>query len=68
MDFIAMVSSGASYEEIREEFPSMKYVQFKNMVCDVDGFLHPGGNSLLQDVLGRDVSKYIYGGAYVEGN
>lgn len=38
------------------------------MVCDVEGFLHPGGNSLVQDVLGRDVSKYIYGGAYVEGN
>jgi hypothetical protein len=38
------------------------------MVCDVEGFLHPGGNSLLEDVIGRDVSKYIYGGAYVEGN
>lgn len=63
MDLIAMINAGRPVSEIRRAFPEVQYVFFKGLICQLNGFKHPGGQLILQKVLGRDVSKYIYGGA-----
>lgn len=67
-EVLEMVNEGHDYKSIREAHPEAHFVHFKDIVCDVRDFLHPGGQSILTQVLGRDVTKYIFGGAALEGN
>lgn len=59
----------------REEFDScvtngQKLVLLDDLVLDVDKFIgeHPGGKFFLIHNIGRDISKYYYGGYSLEGN
>ena len=59
----------------REEFDScidngQKLVLLDDLVLDVDKFIaeHPGGRFFITHNIGRDISKYYYGGYAVEGN
>ena len=47
-----------------------KLVVLDDLVLDVDAFIsqHPGGRFVLQHNIGRDVSKFFYGGYSLEGN
>ena len=59
----------------REEFENLvkkgrKLVILDDMVLDVGQFIrhHPGGYFSLNHNIGRDVSKFFYGGYALEGN
>ena len=59
----------------REEFENLvkkgrKLVILDDMVLDVAKFLtcHPGGYFVLNHNIGRDISKFFYGGYCVDGN
>lgn len=47
-----------------------KLVILDEMVLDVEKFIsqHPGGRFVLQHNIGRDISKFFYGGYSLEGN
>ena len=60
----------------REEFErcvfeeGKNYVLLDDMVVDVTEFKekHPGGRFVVEHNIGRDVSKFFYGGYSLEGN
>jgi len=39
----------------------MQWVLFGNKVCDITEFNHPGGNYIKSLIIGREVSRYVYG-------
>jgi cytochrome b involved in lipid metabolism len=47
-----------------------KLVVLDELVLDLGSFIsrHPGGRFVLKQNIGRDVSKYFYGGYSLEGN
>ena len=47
-----------------------KLVILDDMVLNVEKFIdqHPGGRFVLQHNIGRDISKFFYGGYSLEGN
>ena len=47
-----------------------KYVVLDNLILDVSRFIymHPGGQFLIQHNIGKDISKFFYGGYSLEGN
>ena len=47
-----------------------KLVVLDNMVLDIGSYIyaHPGGSFLLEYNIGRDISKFIYGGYALFGN
>lgn len=62
------ILSGASRSSLLKQYPSRKWYLFKNMICELRGFSHPGSNSLTAEAVGRDVTKYVYGIVPLEGN
>ena len=59
----------------RDEFEALikkgrKLVILDDMVLDLEQFLgkHPGGNFSLTQNIGRDISKFFYGGYSLESN
>lgn len=56
-----MLQNGISRRKIREDFPDTKYVMFRDKLYNVAGLLHPGGMSIIDAVIGEEVSRYIYG-------
>ena len=54
-----------AFSEIDEEVENgRKLLLFDNLVLDLDGYerLHPGGKFVLNRNVGRDISKFFYGG------
>ena len=47
-----------------------KLVILDDMVLDINKFIpqHPGGKFVLEHTIGRDISKFFYGGYNLEGN
>lgn len=47
-----------------------KFVILDDLVVDVGAFInhHPGGRFVLTHNIGRDISKFFYGGYNLEGN
>ena len=47
-----------------------KFVILDEMVVDIAGYMnhHPGGKFVLQQNVGRDISKFFYGGYCLEDN
>jgi cytochrome b involved in lipid metabolism len=60
----------------REEFEQQvftekkSYVILDNLVIDIEKFQdkHPGGKFVINHNIGRDISKFFYGGYSLEGN
>ena len=59
----------------RDEFDSciangQRLVLLDDLILDVDKFIgeHPGGKFFITHNIGRDISKYYYGGYALEGN
>lgn len=47
-----------------------QYVLLDNLILDVTHFIthHPGGSQSLKRTIGKDISKYFFGGYSLEGN
>jgi hypothetical protein len=46
------INSNKTKAYIKFTYPKIKYVQFKNMICNLSNFTHPGGQSLIESVIG----------------
>lgn len=66
-EFYPVITSDEFEERVRN---GEKLVILDNLVLDITDFLkmHPGGSFLLQQTIGRDVSKFFYGGYALDGN
>ena len=42
------------------------YVIFRNKVYDMNNFFHPGGNHIITNTLGREISRFLYGAFSLE--
>ena len=51
---------------IKKHFPQIKWVLHGHKVLDVTGYWHPGGNYILQEVWGKEISRYFYGAHALE--
>lgn len=60
------INCGKNRHEINAKYPGIKWVIFGNRVCDLTNFIHPGGNLIIDKVIGREISRYIYGGHKAE--
>lgn len=56
-----MISKGVSKNSIIREYPNIKYLMYKYKVYDVSELLHPGGNFIIEKLLGEEISRYIHG-------
>ena len=63
------IITGAEFDRMIKEENS-KLVLLDDMVIDISKFInkHPGGKFMLEQNIGRDISKYFYGGYALEGN
>lgn len=62
------ILSGSRRADMLKMYPGRKYYFFKDMICELKDFSHPGANSLTNETVGKDVTKYVYGMAPLEGN
>jgi Cytochrome b5-like Heme/Steroid binding domain len=60
------INCGLSIGFIKEKYPQIKWVIFGNRVCDVTTFDHPGGNKIIDSIVGREISRFIFGGHKAE--
>lgn len=65
-DLLGMINRNRPGNEISNAFPDVTYVHFKNKVLDLSDFNHPGGQAIIHQLKGKDVTKYIYGSAALE--
>lgn len=56
-----MLQSNTPTRKILESYPRTPYVLFKDKLYDIGNLMHPGGNYLLEELRGEEVSRYIYG-------
>lgn len=47
--------------EITSLNPKIKWVIVDNSVYDLSEFVHPGGNFIIQNCIGREVGRFFYG-------
>lgn len=47
--------------------PSVKWVVYNSGVYDVTSFVHPGGQYLIQPVIGKEIGRYMNGSLPLEG-
>lgn len=63
---IELIQRGANKHMIRSEYPDVKYALFKNELVDLSGITHPGGQYILERVVGEEISRYIFGAYNIE--
>jgi len=71
LDDFRLVDTRMSTDQFNAAVQSgSKFVILDNMVVDVADFInhHPGGRFVLTHNIGRDISKFFYGGYNLEGN
>ncbi|CAK71902.1 unnamed protein product (macronuclear) [Paramecium tetraurelia] len=51
---------------IIKELPQIKWVLFNSDVYDVTDYQHPGGNFIISNVNGQEISRYFYGAFQLE--
>jgi cytochrome b involved in lipid metabolism len=43
--------------DLLKKYPDLKWCMFNDGVYNVDGFVHPGGNFIIEEVIGTDANK-----------
>ncbi len=61
-----MVNSGTPREEILKKFSNQKWALYQNYILDLNGFLHPGGNFVIEETLGREMTAFVTGSYALE--
>ena len=65
---IQELEQGLPIKEIINRHPDMDWVMYGNKVYDVTGWIHPGGSFILNQVIGREISRFIHGGEALENS
>jgi hypothetical protein len=55
------LEEGKSRNEIVQAYPNTRWVIYGNRVYDVTNWIHPGGNFILGQVTGREISRFLHG-------
>ena len=66
-DLLEAINNGTPTEKILANFPNIKWVQLGNGIYDLTDWVHPGGNSIIEACIGREVGRYFYGNYSLEG-
>jgi len=63
---VLAINEGKPREEIIQDFPGIKWVLVGNSIYDLTDFTHPGGDFMIKAVIGREVTRFLYGGHALE--
>ena len=61
-----MIQEGQDSHQILNRYPNARYVIYLNSLYHMDDFNHPGGRYIIDQVIGREVDCYLYGGYALE--
>ena len=61
------LNEGTAREKLLADFRGMKWVQLGNKVYDLTDWTHPGGNFVIEAVVGQEIGRYFYGNYALEG-
>lgn len=54
-------------DQILAAVPSVKWIIYNQGVYDITGFQHPGGQFLINPIIGKEVGRYLNGSLPLEG-
>ena len=46
-EIVDYINEGHTKADIIKKFPKSNYMFFKNIICEMDGFIHPGGKYVI---------------------
>lgn len=61
-----MINDNIDRHQILERYPNARYVIYQNSVYELEKFVHSGGKYIIDQVIGREVDCYLYGGYALE--
>jgi len=67
-ELLTAINSGESREALMQKLKNMKWVILGNSIFDLTDWIHPGGNFIIQDCVGKEVGRYFYGNFALEGS
>ncbi len=56
------LNSGRNKYEVMMQFKHINYCIYEDKVFDITKISHPGGLYIIDQIRGRDMTKYFYGG------
>ena len=65
-DLLKDIKHGKSREELLTKYPTTKFVYLYNRVYDLTRFTHPGGNFMINSVIGREIGRFVHGAYHIE--
>lgn len=66
LSIIQDLQAGLSTEELKKKYPGKNIALFKNKIYDFSGYIHPGGQFLLQECRFREISRFMEGAVGLE--
>ena len=65
---LSMIQENRKIEEIQNLLPRIRWILLGNRVYDVSNLNHPGGDFLIQNCIGKEISRYFFGAHSLEIN
>ena len=65
-ELLEMIQNNKELREIKAKFPLVNWVFYHNSIYDLTKFFHPGGEFLIEQCKGRDVSRFLVGAYAIE--
>ena len=65
---IHALHKGKTAEYIRNYIPGYKWALYGNRILDLENWAHPGGNFIIQQIIGREVSRFLLGSYPLESH
>ncbi|KRX10636.1 Tubby C-terminal-like domain [Pseudocohnilembus persalinus] len=63
---LSLIREGTPKHQIMNIFPHIKYCIYKNSLIALKDFSHPGGSYIIQQINGREIDCFIFGGYQLE--
>ena len=61
------LNQNLSTETIKKRIPKLNFVFFNEGVYDMTGYIqHPGGNKIIGNLVGKEISRYFLGSYKLE--
>ena len=66
MEIVTQLNNGIPSWVVKTNFPELKWASYGNHIIDMSSFLHPGGNFIIEEVWGREISRFLNGSYALE--
>ena len=66
IEIVNQINNGVSSYIIKSNFPKLKWALYGNYVIDMTNIVHPGGNFIIEETWGREVSRFLNGSYALE--